>query len=162
MSHSPHYEYPPDLAESPPTHLQNLRCPVCQMLSLEPVRVEHAVREQDCGLVMCRGCYESWCQKTTGVRHCLYCRGECVVAAGVGPDRLLGRLLGHLPVRCVHCGHNGRVDDMSVHLRLRPPCAVDDATRAFASVSVLPRADAARVPRLDRGRVAPPCVPRSR
>lgn len=52
------------------------------------------------------------------------CHSEQVIAHetyGLPADRLLGRLLGHLSARCLHCGQVQRVEDMPTHLRACPP-----------------------------------------
>lgn len=135
------------------THLAHLRCPVCQSLSVDPVRIarvatlritERITRSHPRGAiaglrrchvsrgralrfggrsaVRCGACYDTWCEKNPGERHCVLCRGRCDGdESTVVPDRLLGRIVGHLPVRCLHCQSAQTVDTMVDHLRRCAP-----------------------------------------
>ena len=101
----------------------HLTCCLCQTLAVMPVRIQHVSSVEDCGTVTCLECFQHWvaslAPNTSATVTCPRCRAPCTPPSNdkAVPDRLLGRLLGHLSARCTHCQQTARVEDLPGHWR---------------------------------------------
>ena len=116
------FEYLSLLEEEVP--FSHLTCSLCQSLAVLPVRLQHVVPANDCGTVTCLECFRRWVCSSKGqpIVYCPRCRRQCPHPTDdmAIPDRLLGRMLGHLQCRCLFCRAVHTVEDMMAHSRACP------------------------------------------
>ena len=102
----------------------HLTCCLCQSLAVLPVRLLHIDAIEDCGTVTCLECFRRWARSSKDERvvSCPRCRRDCPHPTDqmAVPDRLLGRMVGHMKARCTFCKAVYTVEDMFAHSRMCP------------------------------------------